>query len=65
MKLLVLAVCIALAGCKFNSHKNAPWDPAHPGELLQQLPNWDREANLICAGHLDPRDRLPHQSGRC
>lgn len=64
MKLLVLAVCILLGGCTYTV-KDAPWDPAHSEQLLHQLPNWDGEADTRCAGHIHPRDRLPHQSGQC
>ena len=65
MRLTVLLVCAVLAGCASYERRDAPWDPAHPGAMLQQLPNWDREADIVCAGHVDPRLRLPHQSGSC
>jgi len=61
MKLLtVLLLAGTVTGCS-NIHPHEP----EPQTLFQQIPNWDGEAMSVCAGHLPPEQRLPHQSGRC
>jgi len=63
----VVLVCLAvLQGCA-GYPKDTPYDPdfARGETLFDQIPNWDGEALARCAGHLDPKDRQPHQTGRC
>ena len=63
---VILVVGVILGGCA-GYPKDTPYDPDFgKGEtLFDQIPNWDGEALARCAGHLDPKDRQPHQTGRC
>jgi len=42
----------------------APWDPRPGHTLMDQIPNWDGEANRVCCGH-NPSSCQAHQSPRC
>jgi len=60
MRAVLLMCVLVLAGC------SSIYTQQHTGaELFEQIPNWDGEALSVCAGHLPPEQRLPHQSGRC
>jgi hypothetical protein len=62
---LVLCVLL-LQGCGTYS-KDTPYDPNFRAgaTLFDQIPNNEGDALTRCAGHLDPKDRQPHQTGRC
>jgi hypothetical protein len=61
--LAVLVVTAVLSAC---SSMDAPHDPAFPRQtLMDQTPNSEGAALRVCAGHLPPEQRQPHQSGRC
>ena len=61
--LAVLVVAAVLSAC---SSMDAPHDPQFPRHtLFDQIPNNEHGALSVCAGHIDPAQRLPHQSGRC
>jgi hypothetical protein len=69
--ILVLAVILAailLQGCGaireqvLRDPRDAAWDPKQ-GQLFEQIPNWDGNAERVCCGHL--RVCEPHQSPRC
>ena len=61
--LAVLVVAAMLSAC---SSMDAPHDPQFPRQtLMDQIPNNEGAALSVCAGHLHPDKRLPHQSGRC
>ena len=64
---IALLVCgTVLQGCVGYS-KDTPYDPVlSRGEtLFDQIPNNEGESVNRCAGHLDPKDRKPWQTGRC
>ena len=65
---VVLAV-LALQACAATKpyNKDRPYDPnIDRGEtLFDQIPNWEGEALKVCAGHIPPSQRQPHQTGRC
>ena len=59
----VVLMAAMLAAC---SSMDAPHDPKFPRHtLMDQIPNSERGALSVCAGHIDPALRLAHQSGRC
>ena len=61
--LAVLVMAVMLSAC---SSMDAPHDPQFPRHtLFDQIPNNEGGALTVCAGHLHPDQRLPHQSGRC
>ena len=62
----VLLGLLVLQGCVGYS-KDTPYDPVITrGEtLFDQIPNNEGDALTRCAGHLDPKDRKPWQTGRC
>ena len=63
----IVGTClIVLTGCVGYS-KDTPYDPVlSRGEtLFDQIPNNEGESLNRCAGHLDPKDRKPWQTGRC
>lgn len=71
MKLFAVAasiLCIVqLTGCAWSA-KDAPWDPPSGSgrTLIDQIPNWDRQAELHCGGHLTPQEsRRRGLSQRC
>ena len=59
---LMLGAC---GGIQYS--KDRPYDPNfEQGEtLFDQIPNWEGEALKVCAGHIPPSQRQPHQTGRC
>ena len=63
---LVLAILFA-QGCGIHYSKDTPYDPdISRGEtLFDQIPNNEGASLNRCAGHLDPKDRKPWQTGRC
>ncbi len=62
--LIVSAVSLlVLAGCATRDPRDAQWDPPPGRSLFEQLPNWDRAAEIRCCGHL--RTCQPHQTPRC
>lgn len=60
----VVLLALFISAC---STLDTPWDPNFSrGEtLFDQIPNNEGESYTRCAGHLDPRDRQPHQTNRC
>jgi uncharacterized lipoprotein YajG len=61
--LAAMMAALMLSAC---SSMDAPHDPAFPRQtLMDQTPNNEQGALSVCAGHIDPDRRLPHQSGRC
>ena len=66
---VILAVGCMLSACAATKpyDKDRPYDPdVHRGEtLFDQIPNWEGESLRVCAGHLPPEQRQPHQTGRC
>ena len=61
--LAVIMMAVMLSAC---SSMDAPHDPQFPRHtLFDQTPNNEGGALTVCAGHLHPDKRLPHQSGRC
>ena len=61
--LAVMMAALMLSAC---SSMDAPHDPAFPRQtLMDQIPNSEGAALRVCAGHLHPDRRLPHQTGRC
>ena len=64
---VLVTVSLALEGCGLLiDRRDAPWDPrAGSGRhMMDQIPNWDGEANRVCGGHLPPSER-GHRSPRC
>lgn len=62
---VLLAVVTQLAACSLlRDRRDAPWDPRHPSGMIEQIPNWDGEANNVCGGHLPPEERRG-RSPRC
>lgn len=67
LRLIAVIVATQLAACSvLGDRRDAPWDPkAGTGRtLMDQIPNWDGEANQICGGHLPPEERRG-RSPRC
>jgi len=63
---IVVVVGCILGGCAYPYNKDRPYDPNFTSEqLIDQIPNWEGEARKVCAGHLPPEQRKPHQTGRC
>jgi hypothetical protein len=62
---LLVASSIAATGCASHDRRDSAWDPQGHRALIDQLPNWDRKAMMVCGGHLPPEQRRPHQTGRC
>jgi hypothetical protein len=63
---ILLAVVTQLAACSIlGDRRDAPWDPKQGrGIGMDQIPNWEGEANKVCGGHLPPEDRKG-RSPRC
>lgn len=59
MRLTLLLVCAALAGCAYK--------PPYSFEagVPNQIPNWDGEGLVVCGGHLPPEQRTAVMTGRC
>jgi hypothetical protein len=65
LRLVTLMLVTQLAACSLlHDRRDAPWDPKHPQGMLEQIPNWDGEANRVCGGHLPPEQRRG-RSARC
>jgi hypothetical protein len=65
---VVLVAILVLQGCSsIVYNKDTPYDPdfAKGETLFDQIPNNEGESLNRCAGHLDPKDRKPWQTGRC
>jgi len=64
---VVVLSTLLLSACAVGYNKDTPYDPDfRNGEaLFDQIPNNTNGSSSVCAGHLDPKDRLPHQTGRC
>jgi cytochrome c556 len=61
--LAAMMAALMLSAC---SSMDAPHDPQFPRQtLMDQTPNNEQGALSVCAGHIDPAKRQPHQSGRC
>ena len=52
--LLVFAAAASTQGCSVSSYdrRDAAWDPKPGQSLIDQIPNWDGEAQRRCCGHL-------------
>ena len=64
MLLIVFAAVISTQGCATHDRRDAPWDPRGGASLLDQIPNWDGEAQRRCGGHL-PESERGTRSSRC
>ena len=64
---ITLGALVFLNACAVGYNMDTPYDPDfHKGEtLFDQIPNNTGGSSSTCAGHIDPKDRQPHQSGRC
>ena len=64
---IAIALSLMLGACAYPYNKDRPYDPNFDrGEsLFDQIPNWEGEARKVCAGHIPPQQRKPHQTGRC
>ena len=64
---IAIALSLMLGACAYPYNKDRPYDPNFDrGEsLFDQIPNWEGEARKVCAGHIPPEQRQPHQTGRC
>ena len=64
---VVLSACVFLNACAVGYNMDTPYDPdiTQGRALFDQIPNNTNASSTVCAGHIDPEDRLPHQSGRC
>jgi hypothetical protein len=63
-KILVLAVALALQGCAQlaaelgRDPRDAAWDPRpSQGQLFDQIPSWDDEAQRRCGSRLPEAER--------
>jgi hypothetical protein len=63
--LLVFAAAASTQGCSVSSYdrRDAAWDPKPGQSLIDQIPNWDGEAQRRCCGHL--RQCQANQTPRC
>jgi hypothetical protein len=61
---LVLASTLAVTGCATHDRRDAPWDPKQGQTLIDQIPNWQGEAQSRCGGHLPEAERGA-RSPRC
>ena len=63
--LLVFAAVVSTQGCSVSSYdrRDAAWDPKPGQSLIDQIPNWDGEAQRRCCGHL--RQCQANQTPRC
>jgi hypothetical protein len=67
LRLAVLLLLVTqLAACSLlGDRRDAPWDPkVGRGIGMDQIPNWEGEANKVCGGHLAPNER-GGRSPRC
>jgi hypothetical protein len=65
-RLIALLLVTQLAACSLlGDRRDAPWDPkVGRGIGMDQIQNWEGEANKICGGHLPPNERKG-RSPRC
>ena len=63
----IVLVCAMLGACgTINGPLDTPYDPDFPRQtLFDQIPNNEGSRSTVCAGHLPPEQRQPHQTGRC
>ncbi len=54
-RLLLVALAAAnITGCAvIRDPRDAPWDPKHPSQMLDQIPAWEGSANRVCCGWRD------------
>ena len=66
LRLIALLLATQLAACSWlGDRRDAPWDPkVGRGIGMDQIQNWDGEANRVCGGHLPPNERKG-RSPRC
>ena len=67
-RLLTVTVLAAQLGAcsvleQLPARGSTAWDPKPGYSLIDQIPN--NTASDVCAGHIRPELRLPHQSDRC
>lgn len=58
LKLLLTSLLVCASGCALRP-LDAPWDPDPRSgrSLMDQIPNWDGEAERRCGGHLTKQER--------
>lgn len=61
--ILTLVVLLCVTGCAMRDRRDAPHDPKGSAQLIDQLPNWNNKAALVCCGH--KRTCAAHESPRC
>lgn len=66
LKLLLIALVVINTGCSIiaEDRRDAPWDPRRGSSMMDQIPNWDGEAQAVCCGRQWPNCG-PRQSNRC
>jgi hypothetical protein len=66
LRLIALLLVTQLAACTIiGDRRDAPWDPkVGRGIGMDQIQNWEGEANKVCGGHLPPEERRG-RSPRC
>ena len=66
LRLIALLLVTQLAACSLlGDRRDAPWDPkVGRGIGMDQIQNWEGEANKVCGGHLPPEERKG-RSPRC
>ena len=62
--LLIALAAVSSTGCATHDRRDAAWDPRGGASLLDQIPNWDGEAQRRCGGHL-PESERGTRSSRC
>ena len=62
--LLIALAAVSSTGCATHDRRDAPWDPKPGQTLIDQIPNWDGEAQRRCGGHL-PESERGTRSSRC
>jgi len=65
-RLVAVILVTQLAACTLlHDRRDTPWDPKQGrGIAMDQIANWEGEANKICGGHLPPEERRG-RSPRC
>ena len=64
-RLFILVLLTQITACSLlGDRRDTPWDPKGSKQLMDQIPNWDSEANSVCGGHLPPEQR-GGRSPRC
>ena len=66
LRLIALLLVTQFTACSWlGDHRDAPWDPkVGRGIGMDQIANWEGEANKVCGGHLPP-DQRKGRSPRC